>query len=213
MSLQPRRRLVIALLLAAAGAASAAPEAQFQPAFETFLKASEGDTGSIDKAADAFGTMLKAEPGNPVLMAYAGAATAMKANTTLLPWKKMAHAEEGLAMLDKALALLGPAHDAPVQNNVPGTVDVRFVAANTFLAVPGFMNRAARGAKLLAEVQASPLFTAAPIRFKGSVWMRAAMLAATDKQIDDARRLYNLVVEQKAPQADRAAAALKGLSS
>lgn len=213
MSLQPRRRLVIALLLAAAGAASAAPEAQFQPAFETFLKASEGDTGSIDKAADAFGTMLKAEPGNPVLMAYAGAATAMKANTTLLPWKKMAHAEEGLAMLDKALALLGPAHDAPVQNNVPGTVDVRFVAANTFLAVPGFMNRAARGAKLLAEVQASPLFAAAPIRFKGSVWMRAAKHAAAEKQLDDARRLYTLVVEQKAPQADRAAAALKGLSS
>jgi hypothetical protein len=146
-------------------------------------------------------------------MAYTGAATTMKANATLLPWKKMSYAEEGLAMLDKALVMLAPAHDVPVQNGVPGSLEVRFVAASTFVAVPGFMNRGARGAKLLGEVQASPLFAAAPLRFRGSVWMRAAKLAAKDQHADDARRLYGLVIEQKAPQAERAAAALKGLGT
>lgn len=207
-----RRHLVLTLAFAALGV-QAAPEAQFQPAFETFLRASEGETESIDKAAEAFAAMLEREPANPVVMAYAGAARAMRANTTLLPWKKIAHAEEGLALLDKALAMLAPAHDAPLQNATPGSLEVRFVAASTFVSVPGFMNRGARGQKLLAELQASPLFAGAPLRFKGSVWMRAAQVAAKDKQLDDARRFYTLVVEQKAPQAERAAAALKGLSS
>jgi len=209
-----RRRLVLGSFIGlATGIARAAPEAQFQSALETFLRASDGDTAAIEPAADAFATLLGRDPANPVLMAYAGAATAMRASTTLLPWKKMSHAEEGLAMLDKALALLTPAHDAPIQRGVPGSLEVRFIAATTFVAVPGFMNRGARGAKLFAEVQASPLFAGAPLGFRGSVWMRAAKQAAKEQHVDDARRLYALVIEQKAPQAERAAVALKGLGS
>lgn len=210
-----RRSLVVAglaLAFAAAGAV-AAPDAQFQAAFATFMQASGGDKAAIEPAADAFAALLKAEPANPVLMAYAGAATAMRANTTLMPWKKMSYAEDGLALLDKALAVLDTSHDAPLQNGTPATLDVRFVAASTFLAVPGFMNRGPRGAKLLDEVLASPLLAAAPLRFRGSVWMRAAERAAHDKRADDARRLYAQVVQQGAPQAPRAEAALKGLGS
>jgi putative ABC transport system ATP-binding protein len=69
--------------------------------------------------------------------------------------------------LDKALALLTPAHDAPLQHGTPGSLEVtRLTAANTFLAVPGFMNRGARGAKLLQRVLASPLLAASPLPFK-----------------------------------------------
>jgi len=208
-----RAAMLAALALAATLTAYAAPEAQFQSAFQQFMRASAGDSGSVDLAADAFGALLRAEPGNPVLMAYAGAATSMKARTTLLPWKKMSYAEDGLAMLDKALALLEPAHDAVIQNATPGALEARFVASNTFLAVPFFMNRGARGAKLLAEVLASPLFTQAPLGFRGSVWMRAAALAAKEQRVDDARRFLEQVVQQNAPQADAARAQLKGLAT
>jgi hypothetical protein len=54
-------------------------------------------------------------------------------------------------------------------------------------AVPGFMNRAARGAKLLGDVLASPLLVSVPLEFKGDVWMVAAKLAVTDKRPDDVR--------------------------
>jgi hypothetical protein len=168
---------------------------------------------AVAPAVEGFGALLRAEPGNPVLMAYAGAATAMQARTTWLPWKKMSYAEDGLALLDKSLALLGPAHDAVIQNGTPGALEVRFVAANTFLAVPGFMNRAARGAKLLADVLASPLFAQAPLGFQGSVWMRAAALAAQEQRNADARRYLAEVVQHNAPQADAARAQLKGLPS
>jgi hypothetical protein len=103
----------------------------------------------------------------------------MRARTTMLPWKKMGYAEDGMAQIDKALALLKPEHNAVVHNGTPGVLEARFVAANTFLAVPGFMNRSARGAKLLEDVLTSPLFAQAPEGFQKVVRQRAAQLKAT----------------------------------
>lgn len=194
---------------AAASQARAAPEPAFQSAFQQFSQASSGDPAAIDKAADEFAHLLQAEPTSPVLMAYAGASEAMKARTTALPWKKMSHAEDGMALVDKALALLTPAHDAVLQHGTPGSLDVRFVAANTFLAMPGFMNRGPRGAKLLGEVLASPLFATAPLPFQGAVWMLAASTATKDKRPEDAQRFLNEVISRNAPQADKARALLK----
>ena len=158
-----------ALMAAAPLPAQAVPDAQFEPAFQVFIRASQGEGAAIVQAADAFAALLKAEPANPVLQAYSGAATAMRAQTTMLPWRKMAYAEDGLAQLDKALALLGPAHEAVGQNQVPAVLDVKLVAANTFLALPRMMNRHDRGLKLLAEVRSSPLLASAPAPFREAV--------------------------------------------
>jgi hypothetical protein len=210
------RTLRLALLGVALSGASllhAASEAQFAPAFTLFSQASAGDGAAIDKAAESFEALLKAEPANPVLMAYAGASTTMRATTTVLPWKKMSYAEDGLAAQDKALAMLAPEHDAVVQQGTPGSLEVRFVAANTFLAVPGFMNRSARGAKLLGEVLTSPLFATAPLGFQGSVWLAAARLALKEKRSDDARSYLNQVIKANAPQAQAARDQLKALAS
>ncbi len=201
--------VLVLAVLAAASQARAAPEPAFQSAFQLFSQASAGDNNAIDKAADEFASLLKAEPANPVLMAYAGASEAMKAKNTAMPWKKMGYAEDGLALVDKALALLTPAHDAALQHGTPGSLEVRFVAANTFLAMPGFMNRGARGTKLLDEVLASPLFATAPLPFQGTVWILAASTATKDKRVEDAQRFLNEVISRNAPQADKARALLK----
>jgi len=207
------RLLAIAAALLLATTAHAVPEAQFQEAVALFAQAASGDNATIDKAADAFTALLRAEPGNPVLMAYAGASTSRRATTTLLPWKKISYAEDGMAMIDKALALLTPANDAAVQGGTPVALQVRFVAANTFLAVPGFMNRGARGAKLLTEVLDSPLFAQASLGFQGAVLLRAAKLAQADKRLDDARKYLGEVIKRNAPQADAARAQLAALPS
>ena len=193
--------------------AQALPEAQFQPAFEQFLQAGKGGDSAVEKSADTFSALLKSEPGNPVLMAYSGASTAMLATTTFLPWKKMSYAEDGMALLDKALALLTAAHDAPLQHSTPAVLEVRFVAANTFLAVPGFMNRGARGAKLLNEVLSSPLLANSPREFRGDVWLAGAALAVKEKRMDDARKYLNQVIQTGAPQIEAARAQLKALAS
>lgn len=207
------RLLAVGTAVLLAASAQALPEAQFQPAFEQFLQAAKGGDGAIEKSADTFSALLKSEPGNPVLMAYAGATTAMQATTTWLPWKKMSYAEDGMALLDKALAMLTAAHNAPLQHDTPAVLEVRFVAANTFLAVPGFMNRGARGAKLLNEILSSPLLAASPLSFQGDVWLAGAALAAKEKRMDDARKYLNQVIQAKAPQSEVARAQLKALAS
>ena len=201
-----------AVLASLASAAIAIHEPQFQSAFQEFVQASAGDSSAIERAADAFSDLARSEPANPVLLAYAGAATAMKAGAAWLPWKKMGLAEDGLAQLDKALALLTPAHNAPIQNGTPGVLEVKFVAANTFLAVPGFMHRQERGAKLLGEVLGSPLLANAPLGFRGSVWLKAAQEATRTKNITEARRCLDMIVQHQAPQATQAQALLKGLA-
>lgn len=206
------RLAMTAAALLLAGVAHAVPDAEFQTAVALFTQAASGDKATTNKAAEAFAALLRTEPGNPVLLAYAGASTARLAGTTLLPWKKISHAEDGLALIDKALALLTSAHNAVVQHGTPGVLEVRFVAANTFLAVPGFMNRGARGAKLLGEVLDSPLLAQAPLGFQGAVWLRAAQFAAADKRPDDARKYFNEVISRNAPQADAARAQLKDLA-
>lgn len=207
------RLLVASTAVLLAVSAHAVSEAQFKSAFEQFQQASSGKDGSIEKTVDAFSALLVTEPGNPVLMAYTGAATAMKATTTWLPWKKMSYAEGGMALLDKALAMLTQAHNAPLQHNTPAVLEVRLIAANTFLAVPGFMNRGARGAKLLNEVLSSVLLASAPLAFRGNVWMAGAALAAKEKRMDDAHKYLNLVIQANAPQMETARAQLKVLAS
>lgn len=177
--------LVSACVLSAAlwsPAVRAMPDAQFQPAQAVFLKAADGDKSAVEGAADAFAALLKAEPANPVLMVYSGAATSMKATTTFLPWKMLAHAEEGLAQIDKALALLTPAHNAPLQRGTPAVLEVKLVAANTFMAVPGFMNRKERGERLLKEVLTSPLLASAPAEFQASVQKAAKAHPVAEKK-------------------------------
>ena len=203
---------VSAVFVGLASTASAIPEPQFQSAFKVFLQAGSGDNSAIAPAAEAFSELVKTEPTNPVLLAYAGAATAMKATTTWLPWKKMGFAEDGLAQLDKALTLLTPAHNAPVQNGTPGVLEVKFVAANTFLAVPEFMHRKERGTKLLNDVVSNPLLAGAPLGFRGSVWIKAAKEASKAENTPDATRYLDLIVQQQAPQTAQAQALLKSLA-
>jgi hypothetical protein len=203
--------LALSLSLPFGTAFAATSDAQFQSAFQTFQAAQKGDSAAIEHAAEQFNELLKADPGHPVLMAYAGAATALKARSTFLPWKKIGYAEDGLAMIDKSLALLQPAHDTALLNRSPVSLQTRFTAASSFLAMPGFFNRGARGAKLLAEVQASPGLSQATPGFQGAVLMSAAQLAAKELRTADARRDLNELIQRGLPQAEAAKAQLQGL--
>jgi len=204
------RRRVLALALtgtAFAGTALSAPAAEdFDTAFARFQLAMAGDASAIDDAADRFGRLSDAAPQDPVLRAYAGAATALRATTTMLPWRKLGFAEDGLALIDQALAQLTPAHDAPAHRGVPASLETRFVAANTFLRLPGMFKREDRGARLLAELLADPRLEQSPPGFQATVWLRAARQAPHTEQ---ARELLQRVAASGTPLAATAQALLK----
>ena len=194
-----------AALSFASAHAMPASETEFQAALQQFVS----PTGSKELAAESFAALLKKEPTNPLLMAYSGSATSSLAATTSLPWKKMSYAEEGLALLDKALQLVAASDGSELHGTTPVLLEVKFAASNTFLALPGFMNRGPRGEKLLSEVLAHKQFEQAALGFRGAVWMRAARHALVQKRSDDAKRFLNDVIQNSAPQADAAKALLK----
>jgi hypothetical protein len=210
-----RRVAASAVMTLAAATACLAAQPDFAQAYDMFRRAAVGDAGAdnADSAAEAFAGLLKAQPDNPLLMAYFGASTSMRARGALLPWTKLQYAEDGLASIDKALALASAGKAVPALHGTPGVLELKFVAATTMLAVPGFMNRGAQGARLLAEVQDSPAFAASPQGFRGEVLWHAAELAIAQKRLVDARRLLNDIITQNAPQADAAKSRLKELAS
>lgn len=204
------RRTALLLITALALPAWAASPAQFEAAYRPFDEAQRGDAAAFDLAAERFERLAVAEPHDVVLLAYAGAAEAGRARTTWLPWRKLQHAEDGLARIDRALTRIAPADDAVRYHGTPASLEARFTAASTFLALPASFNRQQRGEKLLGEVQASPLFDTAAPGFRGAVWWRAARHAAEQGRDDDARALWQRIVQAGAPQAPLARARLAG---
>lgn len=201
------------MTLAPAAAHAATDAAGFEAAFATFQRAAAGDEAAVDAAAKQFAGLADADPSDPLLLAYSGATSALRARAAVLPWKKLSLADEGLARIDKALALLQPAHDALLHRGTPTSLETRFVAANTFLGMPSMFNRGARGRSLLDQVLQSPQFAASPLPFRGTVWLRAGVAAAADNRPADARRWFEQVVASGAPQASTAQARLKELAS
>lgn len=229
----PSRRLLLALALptllsiasvalivvsppaaAQTGAAEGAnllADPEVATALARFDQAGPDNHGAIEDAAERLSKLSAAQPANPVLRAYAGAAVSMRALTTMLPWRKMSHTEDGLALVDKALAQLGPAQDAPLYRGVPAVLETRFIAASTFLNLPAMFNRNERGRKQLDEVLKHPLFDASPAPFKAVVWLRAARLAEADQQPALRKQWLEKVATSDAPQAAAARDRLKAL--
>lgn len=195
----------------AAQGASRMADPEVAAALARFDQAGPANHAAIDDAADQLTRLAAARPADPVLRAYAGAAVSMRALTTMLPWRKMSHAEDGLALLDKALAQLGPADDAPRYRNVPAVLETRFIAAATFLNLPAMFNRQERGRRQLTEVLEHPLFDGAPAPFKAVVWLRAARLAEADQQPAQRKQWLQKVAASDAPQAAAARDLLKAL--
>jgi len=92
----------------------------------------------------------------------------------------MSYAEDGLAQIDKGLALLGKEHEQQRVRGTPVSLETRFVAANTFLGLPGMFNRGARGSQLLQEILKDPLFASSPAGFQAAVRARAAKQAGAE---------------------------------
>lgn len=216
MTPNPFRQLLIAAMLLTAltaeshAATSAYPQARLDSAIA--LLQTGNDDSSIEKAADEFQQLLQASPADPLLLAYSGASTTRLATTTIFPWKKMHYAEDGLAMLDKALQS-ATADQQQMHRAVPVTLEIKLVAANTFLAVPGFMNRAERGEKLLNDILQAASFPACPAEFRDAVQLRAARLEIARKQPAAARGYLDSVIHSGGKHKAEAEQLLKGLPS
>jgi hypothetical protein len=209
------KHLALPLLLAAflAAGAACADDLTLQQARGQFLAATAGDTAARDAAIDAFAKLAAAQPDHPVYLAYQGAALTLKGRDAQQPWEKMKYTEQGADLLEKAVALLGPAHDRVLADGNPESIETLSVAASTLLALPDFLHRGGAGKRALQGALASPLLERATPSTRVSLYAAAARLAATERRAaDEAAWLKQLLALPASPaQRERAAARLKEL--
>ncbi len=192
-----------------ASAAALAPDAVIEAGQRLNQTAMAGSASAITQAEAYFAEQVAAHPGDPLLRAYYGASHSRLATTTLLPWRKMSLTEDGLAEIDKALALLGPDHAAAIRRGVSVDLETRFVAASTFLSLPEMFHRKERGQKLLNEVLSHPGFERSPAPFKAAVWSRAASAAQSDGRVADEQHFLKLAAQARSAPAASAATPTK----
>jgi hypothetical protein len=190
----------------------AATEMQYEGAFKRFI-AAETNKSEVKPAYEAFDSLRAAKPSDPVLLVYTGAAHTRMATTASEPMAMLAYVDNGVAQIEKALAMLTPAHDAPGYGGEPASLTVRFIAASTFLSLPETFHKGPRGAKLLDEGINSPAFVKASPAFQANVLMRAAYRAQQSKKISEARRYAMTVINKKLPQSGDAQALLTKLEN
>lgn len=210
----------IGFLLAAASAAAVSgeprastPESAFIEAVQLVQRASAGDARAIDGAVEAFESLSRSDPSNPLYGAYLGSATGMKARAAWMPWSKMKYAEQGLDHVDRALRALKPEHDRQLMRGAPVGVETRIVAARMFLKVPDeFFHRRAAGKKLIAEVLAHPQFAAAPAPLRAAGHLGAAEAARGERPGEEIAQLKQvLALAPSGNTAEQARARLKEL--
>lgn len=204
-------------LLVIAMAATATAQSPADPAVEAAIagfRASLAPESSQDsRSAAQLQDLSRKFPADPRLMAYAGAAQARLSLHTLLPWRKLRHAEDGLAQVDKSLNLIRPEHEQAPSGEVPNALETRLVAANTYLAVPAMFNRGPRGEKLLTDLLGHPGLGSLPPEFRSAIFFLAAENARHHDRYPEARRYYERVIALNAAEAKTARAALAGLPS
>src|SRR5574340_498812 len=114
-----------ALVMVWPAGAQAADPAAWQRAMASFSAAAGGKSDAVEPAAAQWRALSDADPADPVARAYAGAATSMLATTTILPWRKLAHVDDGMALIDKALAQATADPDRKAMSGVAADVASR----------------------------------------------------------------------------------------
>ena len=186
--LHAARRLAASILLTAtlplaAQAADETPAMTFDHARADFRAAAGGDASATPRAAAAFKTLSEAHPDRPLYLAWWGAAETLKARDGWSPIAKMKAVDTGGALMDKALAALGSAHDRPPEGGgVPESVAVRLVVAGSLIELPDLLGRYASAKRTIDAAIGSPALASAPADAQAAVLRLAARAARHDRQ-------------------------------
>jgi tetratricopeptide (TPR) repeat protein len=174
--------IAITLALTLSGGARAAQSAFSEAQFE-LERAQKGEAGASERANALFKKLTEIEPENPIYLAYYGSSFTLRGRDARAPWEKMKLTEQGLDLLDKAVAMLTPAHDRKRLDGVPVSLHARLIAASTFLAVPPMFNHREAAKAVLSAALSSPVYESAPPGIRAGIQFQAAVLARKEANI------------------------------
>lgn len=177
-------------------------KARFELARSLYFIGLAEDAEATTAAAAHFDKLIKEHPDNAVYRAYRGSCTTLEGARTWAVWRKQALADEGLKVLDQAVA------------DAPDNAEVRFIRAATTYNMPFWFERGDQSAadfdKLAKDIHKEPT------RDDLLPWMAAAALTHHAEickrkgDLDAAKQAWQAAVEL-APDSPAGAAARKEL--
>jgi hypothetical protein len=172
-----------------------------------------GDAAAGARASELFQKLSESNPENPLYLAYWGSSWTLRGRNAWAPWNKMKLTEGGLDKIDRALAMLSPAHDQAMMRGVPVSVETRLVAASTFLALPSLFHRFEDGKAVVAAALVSPAFERSPAPVRAQLKNQASLVARKEKRdADEAESLRSvLALQADGPVAEQARVRLREL--
>lgn len=201
MPMRPIPQLALALLVACATTSLALTPAAVQNAGHStspgqslnharaeYFRDLQGDSAAGRQATKDFQSLLAAHPHNPVLMAYSGSLTLLKAAHTWAFWNKQSLAQQGLAEMDKAVAA------------DPGNLEARFIRGASCWHLPFFFHRkqqaerdltfvAVRAKQAVQHGQLPPQLGAAALDYYGKILTRLNQPAKAQQAFREARNI------------------------
>jgi tetratricopeptide (TPR) repeat protein len=204
-------KLVLICALGFAAPSLAATEAvSWEQALELYRQGAD-DSGANERANEVFAQLTKAAPGDPLPLAYLGSTWVIKGRDAWAPWNKLRYVDKGLALLDKAVLLLGPEHDRLVVEGLPASVRVKSVAGIAYAGLPDMFKRFDQGRDMLRALLASPLLGQVEGPRTAYIHYFAGNAARRDKDPAEARKQYHAAVAV-APEGDYAERARRALA-
>ncbi|WP_445360023.1 hypothetical protein ACJJIL_14490 [Microbulbifer sp. EKSA005] len=149
-----RLLVIMALNLGVSVSSFAAQDAKME---DLYQKAAAQGGAAIEESYEAFKTLQKDNPSDPIVLFYLGASETLMAKESWLPWRKVSYAENGIARMDKALTIIEEM-DNPGRSSqgMPQDLLLKGIAATTFTKVPKLFNSFDRGFELYHELMGDP---------------------------------------------------------
>ncbi|WP_444942239.1 hypothetical protein ACJJI3_09350 [Microbulbifer sp. ZKSA004] len=181
-----RLLVIMALNLGVSVSSFAAQDAKMEDLYQK--AAAQGGT-AIEESYEAFKTLQKDNPSDPIVLFYLGASETLMAKESWLPWRKVSYAENGIARMDKALTIIEEM-DNPGRSSqgMPQDLLLKGIAATTFTKVPKFFNSFDRGFELYHELMGDPRIGYMPP--DATRWIYCGALQAAELEGD--KELVNL---------------------
>ncbi|WP_444932679.1 hypothetical protein [Microbulbifer sp. JTAC008] len=181
-----RLLVIMALNLGVSVSSLAAQDAKME---DLYQKAAAQGGAAIEESYEAFKTLQKDNPSDPIVLFYLGASETLMAKESWLPWRKVSYAENGIARMDKALTIIEEM-DNPGRSSqgMPQDLLLKGIAATTFTKVPKLFNSFDRGFELYHELMGDPRIGYMPP--DATRWIYCGALQAAELEGDKA--LVNL---------------------
>lgn len=200
-TMMTRLALTTALLLSLNASAADYQSESYQQAYADFQAVSDETSGSAKKLTERWEDIVDQNPSDPVALVMLGSSQTLRGRDALMPWNKMKHTEAGLENMAQAIRLLTPEHQRQQFQGLPVDIQVKTMAAITFIQVPDFFGRHEDGYYLFLDVLSSDLFNALPAQAQTFAFYYGIQAA---RVVDQPKQAEQWIDQIKALQVDDA---------